>query len=1121
MASLSISYSARPEAVRFEVYEKSLVGKPRPVPLAEWSDRVTSGRLNSIYQLLNWVDEEDAGVDEFGIEVSHERISELSGIEAAGLGLPSPPPYVLEVRSQGAIGFEDFDVSAVWLSESNQPVPGIGRTGAILRVGSREYRIPAVLFDLVERIEKFSNPKETDSAERLKAWADVQEALLVQGVEGVRPDQHLSTIRVMHASAFSLSLTTEGGRFDFDPVLFGPNTSSNTDVEDLEDEGSVELVSEAAQLLPPKQQKYFASDRFFTSDRDRYALKDGWVVVLDEPVREALRVVRSAKDADDETKREFVRNPRTFLRQAMGDEADDESLERVFIETSEYSRRVLDVGIWQPPVLPWVKRTADKWLPEEFGLRVGDKTIFIPQDEIPNIRTKIEDAISASSPTIEWNGESIPATRDTLIALDGLEKELSADRNDSTDHETVDEESVDGPTVLVIEDYLDDGAPGRLIAPRAGGSSTLVPSKVRSTLKNHQEIGLRWLQNAWRAGQQGVLLADDMGLGKTLQALSFLAWLQEGMNQRTLRRAPLLVVAPTGLLKNWEQENSIHLSDGGLGEPVRAYNPFLRDLREGDGRGKDVDLGRASLRIDEIQRASWVLTTYETLRDYQLSFGTVRFAAIVFDEIQKTKTPGSLITNAAKAMNANFAVGMTGTPIENRLADLWCIVDTLEPGLLADLKSFSAKYEKDEDPEALQELKSLLCEPRDGVEPVMLRRMKSGQLDSLPSKTIHIKQNFMPEVQESAYSDAIVSAKHERAPGRMLKALQQLRSISLHPYHPEQGEYPSYIDDSARLRTLFEVLDEIQSKQEKALVFLESLEMQPILAGFIRRRYALPNQPMIISGSVEGRKRQERVNQFQSEDRKGFDVMILSPRAGGVGLTLTAANHVIHLSRWWNPAVEDQCTDRVYRIGQEKPVHVYVLQALHPELPAHSFDERIHELLERKRSLSQDMLIPPVNKDRDAQDLYEGTVVHKEPANDGRSDVDQARFEVDTELTPEDIDCLEPVEFERWVIRRLRQLGLRAQPTQRSWDGGADAIGEIPESGLEFIIQCKHTQSRGSMDKSPIEDLARARESYDKPDARLFAVTNAPSYTPEATAMAQEIGATLVSRDQLFTWRPE
>lgn len=429
--------------------------------------------------------------------------------------------------------------------------------------------------------------------------------------------------------------------------------------------------------------------------------------------------------------------------------------------------------------------------------------------------------------------------------------------------------------------------------------------------------------------------------------------------------------AQTGLLSNWEQEHERHLAGGGLGTLVRAHGAGLKELRRAPGA--ELTLAQPVLDEKRLLDADWVLATYESVRDYQHSFGKIPFAAVVFDEVQKIKTPGTQITDAAKALKAEFVLAMTGTPVENRLADLWCIVDTVQPGKLGDLKDFSREYEQSPTPERLGSLKGQLMRCLGPVPPILLRRMKEDRLEGLPDKQENVVPQTMPPIQADAYRQAISEARSSTGRGRMLKALQQLRSISLHPCPPGTMSDDEYIHSSARYAQAFEILDGIAHRGEKALVFLEFLEDQAFLATLMQRRYALKSLPTIISGEVAGAKRQERVNQFQSGGT-GFDVMLLSPRAGGVGLTLTAANHVIHLSRWWNPAVEDQCTDRVYRIGQDKPVFVYYPIALFPDAEDHSFDRRLHALLMEKRALSRDMLCPPEASDEDAAKLFQETV---------------------------------------------------------------------------------------------------------------------------------------------------
>lgn len=325
-------------------------------------------------------------------------------------------------------------------------------------------------------------------------------------------------------------------------------------------------------------------------------------------------------------------------------------------------------------------------------------------------------------------------------------------------------------------------------------------------------------------------------------------------------------------------------------------------------------------------------------------------------------------------MQAEFTLALTGTPIENRLADLWCLMDTIHPGALGGLKEFSRRYEDQPDPEDLKRLKDALSLAGPERPAVMLRRMKDEVLEGLPPKIEHTRKALMPDVQANAYSAVVAEARRRSDRGKMLEALQAMRAVSLVPLDRSMvASDQDYINSSARLMATIVALDEIRERGEKALLFVEMRAAQADLAGVLQRRYSLARAPMIISGEVAGPKRQERVDAFQAAE-PGFDVMILSPKAGGVGLTLTAANNVVHLTRWWNPAVEDQSTDRCYRIGQHRPVNVYLPMALLPGGEEHSFDNRLHALLAQKRALSREMLMPPTLSDEDARRLYDETI---------------------------------------------------------------------------------------------------------------------------------------------------
>jgi SNF2 family DNA or RNA helicase len=634
-----------------------------------------------------------------------------------------------------------------------------------------------------------------------------------------------------------------------------------------------------------------------------------------------------------------------------------------------------------------------------------------------------------------------------------------------------------------------------------------VPAAVLPALKPHQTSGLAWLEECWNKGSPGALLADDMGLGKTLQALGFMAWLRDAFGRMERRRpkGPFLVVAPTGLLANWIAEHDRHLFEPGLGEVCRAYGRHLSALRN-DGV-RDIDTGVPALDHQQIRNADWVLTTYETLRDYHMSFAAIPFACAVFDEMQKVKNPASLNTRAAKTVNADFILGLTGTPIENQLEDLWSIMDIIDPGRLGDLRSFSSTYRAD-DLKSLEKLRAILLDSSaDGPAPI-LRRLKADHLEGLPQKLVHMRRRSMPEAQAHAYAVVIARAKSDDA-GSMLERLHQLRGVSLHPVWPQTGAVAdphTYILQSARLMGTFEILDRIAQRGEKALIFLESLDMQDRLALIIKNKYKLPKQPMQINGEVSGEKRQKAVDEFQQR-LAGFDVMILSPKAGSVGLTLTAANHVIHLSRWWNPAVEDQCTDRIYRIGQDQTVNVYYPMAIHPEYGEGSFDALLNGLLERKRDLGRRMLIPPVNLKRD--EAWSAENLTREAGT-------RPQFE---EVDVEEIDRMEPQRFERWALQRMSALGYVADRTPRSYDAGADGLLVHRKSGSRVIVQCKHKRNVATpCSDDPIDDLLRARTAYGDGPVRLIALTNASEFTHKAKRRANDHAITLIARSDLPRW---
>lgn len=903
--------------------------------------------------------------------LSDALVASLDEVSAHALDLPPSAPFGLRLETLDQVKSPDFRVRARWVQGGGMPVRA-KREGAFLLSGGRRYRISEPAFTLLGLAAPLDKVLDEDA--RIAAYAQLTNALSEAVGEEVESDDYLGAVTVYQAAAFSLQLGVHDDSFDFDPVLFGRDVAADAEAGESIDETK-------SALLPPVLQDVFAKQRFRANAtaRPAYVLQDGSFVVIDPALRPALGVVRQASSADTETRRRFISNPTGFIRDALGEDFGD-AIDSLFIETEQFSERVTGVDVWRTPVLPWIKPKPNTWIPESFGLKVGAEEIALSPDEVRVARADFVAAEAEGAQSFTLKDHVLPVsgqTRDALDDLSALADAVEAAEGKGDKSETAGD--LDGPPpiladkrFLTITDNFEE-VRFEALTPTHDAEMTAPaepPVTVLATLKSYQLEGFRWLAAAHAAGLPGVLLADDMGLGKTLQALSFLAHLRQCSD------APVLIVAPTGLLSNWKAEIDKHLRPGALGECVDAYGAAVRDLKIHPQAGAETQTGRTILDVQRWHDAGIVLTTYETMRDYHFSFAKVRFSALVFDEVQKLKNPASQISRAARALNADFKIGMSGTPVENRLQDLWSLMDVLWPGFLGSSRAFEQSYPAD-DPERLQALHDRIFKSVERRPAAGLRRLKADELDGLPEKREYAETVDMPEAQAQAYravvARAIASRNGVAAGDGMLKLLQDLRSISLHPDPPADGygDMDAYVARSARLKKTIELLDTIHSRGEKALVFLESLEMQAFLAEYARRRYRLPAAPARIHGGIAGSKRQDLVDRFQSRP-SGFDLMILSPKAGGVGLTITAANHVIHLSRWWNPAVEDQSTDRAFRLGQTRPVSVYYPIAVHPssQLRDHSFDLKLDALLRRKRSLAGHMLAPPEDAENDARALF-------------------------------------------------------------------------------------------------------------------------------------------------------
>lgn len=927
--------------------ELRLIGPDEALDCADWAVVAPQELLSGVDLVRRLAAADQALEDGNIVHIEHGAVASLSKPEAARLGMPPFAEFALDLSTSGNAARPDYTLHVAWKRPNGQALVGAARTGAWLQVGAAFHRLPRVLFDIAELCDRHNAVPGSRPSDRMAILAALRDVLPQAESEGQASSSGLiGRMTIAVADSFSLDMIDAGGPGTrLVPVL---HRAGADDADDTP-------------LLLPDQQRRFGDEEFnrYSEARGMYALGAQTYVVLTPILRTALNEVRRVQSGSSATKRAFLAAPRAFLRSALGEDVESTMIDRLVRDTPAYAERVTGLGLWQARVIPWIKLPRTDWTegsqpskpqssPEpkpSMGLLVGSERITLTPKARSALRREIEAAISHGEPVVlhvaDGRTVPVPANETTLAALASLPEPTRAKPGDEAARVRA------APEVLLIADNEEEVAAEAHWLPRQGAEPGL-PRVLRTPLKAHQADGLRWLQEAWCQGRPGVLLADDMGLGKTLQALAFLAWLLEGMNAGKIIRAPLLVVAPTGLLGNWQQEIDTHLAAPGLGRILPAYGHELAKHRHSDGNG------RPRMDIATLRGADCALTTYETLRDYDLDFGQIRFAAIVFDEAQKIKTPGIRLTDAAKAMNAEFRIALTGTPIENRLADLWCIVDTIHPSFLGDLKHFSSRYEATPDTGNLQLLKRSLDTAHGGRPPLLLRRLRIDHLPDLPTCTESVVEEEMPPLQREAYEAAGKLSQGENR-AAILSTLHHLRASSLHPDLDSESDDDSFICESARLIGAFRTLDDIAARHERVLIFVDDRRMQARIADVIQRRYRLARPPMIISGAVPGDRRQRLVNQFQAQ-RVGFDAMILSPRAGGVGLTLTSANHVIHLDRWWNPAVEDQCTGRVLRIGQTRPVAVHIPLAVCKG--RRSFDQNLQALLARKRILFRETLMP-------------------------------------------------------------------------------------------------------------------------------------------------------------------
>ncbi len=479
------------------------------------------------------------------------------------------------------------------------------------------------------------------------------------------------------------------------------------------------------------------------------------------------------------------------------------------------------------------------------------------------------------------------------------------------------------PAGVIAETWIRD------LLDRLSGRSTLEdlspPSGLSGTLRPYQSQGYSWLAflRRWRLG---ACLADDMGLGKTVQTLALFLHDKESSDEKPT----VLLVCPTSVIGNWQRE-------------AARFAPDLKVLiHHGTGRSKTAMMRKACLAHDV------VVTSYALLQRDVEALKKVPWTGIVLDEAQNIKNPETKQAKAARALDAGYRVALTGTPVENNIGDLWSIMEFLNRGFLGTQAGFKRRFfepiQTRRDPRSIAQLKAL-------TGPFILRRLKTDKtvIDDLPEKQEMKVFCTLTKEQASLYAAvveesvrALEGADGIQRRGVVLATLSKLKQVCNHPAQ-FLGDRSAVPDRSGKLARLTEMLEEVFAVGDRALVFTQFTEMGSIIKCHIEETFG--REVLFLHGGVAKLKRDRMVDHFQQPD--GPRIFLLSLKAGGTGLNLTSANHVFHYDRWWNPAVEQQATDRAFRIGQTRQVQV------HKFLCLGTLEEKIDEMIETKKAISE------------------------------------------------------------------------------------------------------------------------------------------------------------------------
>jgi len=1015
-----------------------------------------------------------ASLEDGGIRISHEEFSCLEqahNIDAFD-GIVPWAPLTVELETSGWPGNSSFRYFIRFYAGRHLVEPD--RVGCFVRYGGALYRLDPQTHSLVEVIENFNQlPDERKAGkEAFIRFSQVKD--LAEGV-GAQLDEFLLRERVIVPSSISVDIVPEtGDRISFAPKIDG---------------------------VPPDalREAFMASDDI----EEVYSMDDkagGRIrVVLDETQREVLRRMQRVRHLGGAKRAEVLRDPHSVFDGVAG------------AVNIGFGPRVQGVGDFPFVARPYLQGSpsgvfddperADR--SERGKLNAGVKCRYVggfeedvafgSREELLRFYDDIKNAAESGRGFVNLKGKSILLDDEFVRAMDEQIKRLTPKPSKMAKKEPAARKYL---LIYTNENELEYQEATEV--DLADFKFELPKSIHQNKLQEHQQLGLDWLQRNFLLQRHGCLLADDMGLGKTLQVLSFLAWaIERGEIARGSSNSdigpwdPILVITPVTLLENetWiEDMRKFFSGQGAIFQPwLLLHGMKLREFRRKDLKGRETEIGEPFLDLERLRQFRVVFTNYETVVNYQHSFAKMKdhWSFVVTDEAQEYKTPNTKISHALKSLNPRFRIACTGTPVETRLLDVWNIFDFLQPGqLLGSAKEFTAKYERpiDHNVDGPREpLTTLRAQLRYGSRSAFVLRRDKTSLSGLPRKSEHVLECELSADQREWHVDLIQRAREGGSGNHPFGLLQQLMMVYQHPSLVPSYQPPLPIDainQCPKLAVTVECLRNIRLRGEKVLLFTRSLNMQDILARVIESEFGIEvdilNGQVTRQGETKGLRQTRRgmIERFRASE--GFNAMVLSPDVAGVGLTLIEANHVIHYGRWWNPAKESQATDRVYRIGQSREVHVYYPIAKDPKRAFETFDEKLDAVIRRRRSLASEFLAPMPSEEDLQRELFE-TVVGTPAAS-----------EAVRNLTSDDVRLLPWERFEALIALLEEKRGARAILTPRSGDDKADVLAV---RGRELrLIQCKHSLWSAQVDADVVAEIIGGMDLY-----RVRYMRNIPS----------------------------